>query len=292
MLCGALSCPAASLEQIAIDHFVFWYAPQDRTAARFLSRRADAIADELSQLIGFTLRQKVLVVLARRHEDFQRFAPDAPAPPSWAVGAAYPERNTILLFLKRRADLEKTFRHEVHHILLDQAFQGSTRVPRWLDEGLALLQADEWSLQRLATMTQAVLSKKIIPMEELTTAFPDDPERADIAYCQSFYFISFLKAQFGDDAFKKFLHAYSGHRDFPAALRSAYGCPWEELQSRWLDYMKLRFSWIPIITSTSTVWFIATVVFLAGYIRKRRQSRLRLQAWQQQEAAEGKNPFP
>lgn len=281
-LSAGISSPL-SFERIETSRFVFLCHPQAQKACFFLARRAEALADELSQLLGFSFRHKVTVILLPAGHDIHTVLPNLPAPPGWATGAAYPEQNTILVFVRAGSDLEKTFRHELHHILLGQAFHGRHRVPRWLDEGLAMLIADEWSIQRLTTMTMAVLSKKIIPMEQLVRAFPADIQTAEIAYCQSFYFISFLKGSFGEVSFQKFLRAYSSHGDFHAALRSAYGCTWEEMERKWQDYLSLRFSWIPLITSSTTLWFFSALLFVAGYVRKRKKTKLMITQWQQTE---------
>jgi hypothetical protein len=162
---------------------------------------------------------------------------------------------------------------------LGQAFKGKHRVPRWLDEGLAMIQAREWSLSRLSKITGAVLTDSLIPMDKIADSFPLGVRDAELAYCQSFYFISFLKGKFGNNAFKAFLSQYSKHRDFHRAIRSAYHISWFSMEDLWLDYLKLRFSWVPIITSTGFLWFAASLIFILGYMRKKRKSRIKLQQW-------------
>ena len=66
-------------------------------------------------------------------------------------------------------------------------------------------------------------------------------------------------------------------------LMGVYGLRWEELEKRWRDYLKLRFSWIPIVTSTTTLWFLVTIVFILGYLRKRKANRLKLEEWDREE---------
>lgn len=283
LLYPALPCAAQTFERLSTDRFLFLFHEDDRKSAMFLAHNADRIAAGISDTLGFPLTQQVEVVLVPTLEDFKKAYPAEAPMPRWAVGAAYPEKNRIVLLLGTRSDLGKTFCHELHHILLGKAFNGKERVPRWLDEGLAMLQADEWSLSRLSTMTTAVLKGSLIPMDRLVVSFPAELWNAELAYCQSFYFISFLKGKFGDDAFRRFFRQYSMHKDFHAAIRSVYRCSWEAMEQQWLDYLKLRFSWIPLITSTSTLWFGATLLFLAGYLRKKRKSRQRLQQWEQEE---------
>jgi hypothetical protein len=186
--------------------------------------------------------------------------------------------------LRGRFNLIKTFRHELIHILLGHAFRGKEKVPRWLNEGLAMIAAREWSFSRLSTMTWAVLTNALIPMDEIMESFPWDPKLAELAYCESFYFISFLKGKFGREAFKFFLQEYSKQKDFHRSLKKVYHLRWPEMESLWLEYLRLRFSWIPIITSSTTLWFSMTLLFLVGYMQKRRRNRLKLQQWEKEEA--------
>lgn len=62
-----------------------------------------------------------------------------------------------------------------------------------------------------------------------------------------------------------------------------YGIRFEELEEKWRNYVKLRFSWIPILTSTTTLWFLVTIAFILAYVRKRRENRLKLAEWEREE---------
>jgi hypothetical protein len=276
--------PAFAFAPLRTQHFVFYAGAEGQKAAAYLAQSADAILQHMAASLGMQAGAVIDVYMVQDFEEWYRLRPDAGRLPSWAAGAAYPEKNCIVLLLNRGGDLDKTFLHETHHMLLWQAFKGSERVPRWLDEGLAMIWANEWSLSRLNTMTMAVLSGKLLPMDELARHFPSDLRAAEIAYCQSFYFIAFLKSEFGDEAFKRFFLEYIKHKDFTGALRLAYKMGWPELEKLWLKHTTLRFSWIPLITSTSTLWFAAALLFIAGYIRKKRKARQILLAWQQEES--------
>jgi hypothetical protein len=272
-----LTCQA--FQKSETGFFRFFYYKKDSRAAQFLIRYADPIAREISDSLGLKFSKKIEVFVVPAFEDFQETQPKRARIPSWAVGVAFPSRNIIVLLKKKRVDLLKTFRHELNHILLGQAFGGKHRVPRWLDEGLAMIQAGEWSMSRLSKITGAVLTDSLIPMDNIVDTFPLELRDAELAYCQSFYFISFLKGKFGNNAFKAFLKEYSKHKDFRRAIRKTYHISWDSMEELWLDYLKLRFSWIPIITSTGFLWFVASLIFILGYIRKKRKSRLQLQQW-------------
>jgi hypothetical protein len=273
--------------QFSSSYFTIESAERDRTAL-FLSQNADAIAENISKQTGFALPERMHVIIAPDQEYFQRVQPDGAQVPDWAVGVAYPHRNLIVLLKGAGGDILKTFEHEMCHILLGRAF-GSGHVPRWLHEGMAIIIAGEWSLQRLSTMTMAVLTGKLLPMDGITHAFPRDKHRAEQAYCQSFYFISFLKSRFGDEEFRTFLSIYSSCKDFKLALWKAYFLRWDEIEELWLGYLKLRFSWIPILFSTSALWFLASLVFIWGYVHKKRKAREKMRQWELEELISGES---
>ncbi len=282
-----ISCyPAEAAQRQQTTFFRFQSAQHH--LPRLLVQNADAIARQIIDDLGLPLHQPIDVLIASTIAEFQRLQPAGARVPAWAIGVAYPQHNLIILLspaVRQRGpiDIIKTFQHEVLHIILGQAFAGTDQVPRWLNEGLAMIAANEWSMARLSTMTFAVLGRKLIPMQELAASFPADPDQAHIAYCQSFYFIAFLKGRFGSDSFKTFLKEYTRHKNFQRAIRDTYQLPWEKMEDLWRDYLRLRFSWIPLITSSTTLWFLATLLFILGYARKKRLNRLQLEQWNREE---------
>ena len=273
---------AEELAQLSSKYFTIEGAERDRTAL-YLFQNADAIAESISKQLGFALPGRVRIIIAPDQEYFHSVQPAGAQVPEWAVGVAYPQLNMIVLLKNSGGDILKTFEHEMCHILLGQAFGPGHQVPRWLNEGMAVIVAGEWSMQRLSTMTMAVLTGKLLPMDDITHAFPRDGRRAELAYCQSFYFISFLKSSFGNDAFRTFLNIYSVGKDFKLALWKAYYLRWDEIEQLWLEYLRLRFSWIPILFSTGALWFLASLIFIWGYIHKKRKAREKMRQWAQEE---------
>jgi hypothetical protein len=286
ILMFALSLFAGVKQQTAYFNFTFTEA--DARVVSPLLAEADTLARDLTSELGISLQKPITVIIAPTAEEFQRIQPAGARVPAWAIGVAYPTENLIILLSPRvpqrgHIDLLKTFQHELIHIALGQAFKGKEQVPRWLNEGLAMIAGGEWSVARLSTITFAVLGGKLIPMEKITGSFPWDPGQAELAYCESFYFISFLKGQFGSDAFKKFMAAYIARKNFKQAIEDAYLVRWDEMEELWLSYLRVRFSWIPLITSSTTLWFLATLIFILGYVRKKRMNRLKLAEWKRQE---------
>jgi hypothetical protein len=180
-------------------------------------------------------------------------------------------------------DVRKVFIHELSHMALGKAFRGREKVPRWLDEGVAMYEAKEWDFSRISTMTQAVLTDSLIPLTEITYSFPREADKAKLAYAESFYLVSFLVSRYGRGRFHQFIREYSGGKELNRVLLEVYRIRLYELEKKWRDYLRLRFSWIPIATSTTTLWFLAAVALVVGYLKKRRATRLKLEEWEREE---------
>ncbi len=273
--------------EINTPHFAFYFHAQDERLMRSLIDQAEELRRGIVEDLGIEFEERTKVYLAPSSQKFQEIQPGGKIP-SWSVGVAYPSLNLIILKSPRATkrghiDLGKVFKHEFTHISLGIAFRGREKVPRWLDEGLAMYESREWDLSRVSTMTRAVLTDSLIPLSEITHFFPQEAYRAELAYSESFYLISFLISRYGKEDFHRFIKEYSGGKELKEVLMGVYGIRLKELEEKWRNYLKLRFSWIPIITSTTTLWFLITIVFIFGYLRKRRANRLKLEEWERED---------
>jgi hypothetical protein len=57
----------------------------------------------------------------------------------------------------------------------------------------------------------------------------------------------------------------------------------EELEKEWKSTLEMRFSWIPLITSSTTLWFVITLIFVYGYLNKKRKMKGTLEQWEEEE---------
>ena len=272
------------------DRFVIRYTAGDDGLAAELVRDSLQIRERVVADIGVDFPEKTEIRLSPTIEAFREAQPGRTWIPLWAVGVAYPEQNVIVLLSPRaikgsRMNVVDVFAHEFSHIALGRALAGVT-VPVWLNEGLAMYEAREWTFSRISVLTRASLMDRLIPLPILTLSFPAEEEPAELAYAESFMFISFLINNVGQDAFHRLIRDYTRYGDLAGALRRGTGMNLADLEEQWLVYLKLRVSWIPIITSVSTLWFIAALIFVYGYARKKRQANRRLKEMETEEESE------
>ncbi len=113
--------------------------------------------------------------------------------------------------------------HELTHVILADCFGGRV-VPRWIDEGAALL-ADpaEKRLRHKAEMDQAIADRLAFRVVELMTLedYPAD-NRWGAFYGQSLSLVEYLTEQRSSDEFIRFVQL-SFDKGYDASLREVYG---------------------------------------------------------------------
>jgi hypothetical protein len=286
IVCCQSAC-AESYHQLGTNHFNIKYVDTEEKLAKHISTISEEIRERVVADIGYDFSDRITIILAPSIEEFQKVQPGKEMIPLWASAVAYPERNLIILrspgaVKGGRLDYEKVFTNEFTHIIMGRVLEGR-EAPTWLSEGFAMYESSEWHFARMTGLTKAFLTKQVIPLKRLTANFPVDAEEAELAYAESFMFVSFLINKFGHKAFQQFLRNYAADDNLNGALTKMTGMHPVTLENEWLDYMEMRVSWIPLITSATTFWFIITLIFIYGYYRKRRIARKILQAWEQEE---------
>lgn len=131
--------------------------------------------------------------------------------------------------------LRSTVRHEVMHTVLADHFRFP--IPRWADEGVALLAEDEVEQRRFDVDVRGILSSRPrIPVRRLfeTKDFPDS-DTLIVLYAEGRSVTRFLIGQKDRPTFLKFVQI-GVVRDWDTAAKECYGyTSVESLEKAWLD---------------------------------------------------------
>jgi len=274
-------------------HFVIRYVAADEKTASFLLSEAEKIRASVAEDLAGMPPHPVVVYLAPSRADFAAIQPSGTFR-TWAVGTAYPESNLIVLLSPRALKgsgtrIEETLRHEFAHLALHRAVQGR-RIPHWLNEGFIMLKCRQWTLEWTYVLIRGVLTDSLFSLHELDDGFPSDRFGAQLAYAQSFSAVSFIKEELGSESLTRFIHGLANGLDTDTALRVAAGLRLSEMERAWIRKLKQRYSWTPIVTSVFSVWFLASLLFLIGYWRKRRRAKRLLRQWEREEIFSESSP--
>lgn len=263
---------------------VVHHGPEAGLAADFESRAGRLLAD-MEERFGLSSGGAVTIVLASSNEEFRLAQPEGGDIPVWASGVAYPRLNLIIIKTRRAGpglEPEVTLAHEITHLVLARAF-GTRLVPTWLNEGLTMHLAHDWGVSRHVVMARAVASKRIIPLDELVSGFPSDRMGAETAYAQSFYFITFLRTRYGPEIIGGIVRNLALGVSVENTFMQASGSRLDVLEEEFNRWLSHRFSIIWLVTGSGAIWFLAAIMIVAAWVRKKRESALKLAAWEAEE---------
>jgi hypothetical protein len=305
ILSSAVFASSSEWNTRRIGAFVFHYHSDEEKLVNYLAGLSEEVEDRVAEDLGIERLEEIQVWIASSHEEFRALQPPGAKAQKWAAALAYPSQDKILLkspklLLGGQPHYEQIFLHELAHIALDQASRsrpdvGTTEegglhagsqpsgIPRWLHEGYAIYVAREWSPNREVQLTRAVLKGSLIPLGRLVSGFPEDEDRAQLAYAQSADLVHYLIHSYGKEAFHDFVLALGRGYRFGHAARDSLGEDFHALEERWLKHLRRRYTWIPLLTSTGSLWFLASLVFLAAYIRKKFTTRAKAAQWSEDE---------
>jgi hypothetical protein len=242
-------------------------------AARMLATTIGPLRQHVEGLLGRDWPGTTEVRIGLGREEYEAMALPGGRPPTWAVALAYPRANIILVEAHSVIDGSgmATLAHEMVHVALGQLGQDW---PHWYQEGLAQQLSGERTFQmgQFGTMARAVFQERVFDFDDLTEAFPADPQDVEIAYAQSVAFLQFLKARHPSSAFDVLFDRMRVGDPFEKAFGVAFHSPlsveeraFREELPRWYPL------WAYILAGGSLTWIVATVLLVGAYFRQRRR---------------------
>src|SRR5262245_8297666 len=227
----------------------------------------------------------IRVALVEEGSDPARSAPE------WALGYARGGAGTIVLIPSRArsypyGSLESLLHHEVAHVLVARA-AGGRPVPRWFNEGLAMIAGREWTMGDRSRLFIELLPGSRVPVSRLDELF-DRTSRAgaDRAYTLSAALVRDLVDRYGVDFPGAVLAGLARGETFEDAFRRATGVPLEVAAASFYRRQSFWSLWLPALTSTATFWTGVTLLALWAAKKRREKSERIRQGWEAEEALE------
>lgn len=266
----------------------FVYHPSIRERVQPLIADAAAARTALMEWVGQPVLSDVRVMVARTPGEMATLAPPNAPYPDYAAGVAYPEIGLVLLTVKpvhpnSAQDLNEVFRHELAHVALEDAV-GGRAVPRWFNEGFAVLASGETSFMRMQTLFTATVSDNLLSLAQLERSFPSNESEASIAYAQAADVVRFLVKREERHRFRGLVSRLRDGETMDSALLNSYGEETATLESEWRDEVSRRYTFYPVLFSGSLIWAGTLGLFALGWHRKKRKASATLARWAREEA--------
>jgi len=215
--------------------------------------------------------------------------------PAWVSGYTDGVSNVVVILAQRTPSypdggLEEVLAHEVAHVLIHRA-SGGRRVPRWFDEGTAMLAARSWRLRDQTELALGLLSGPRVPLWKLDDLFQGERGEVERGYALSGTLVQDLLERYGP-AVPRIVLARVAHGDtFDEAMRGATGATLIDIGEAFYERQASLKRWIPILTSTAVLWFgISLLAIIAGIRKRRRRVELKEEAGEAEAEGEAEEP--
>jgi len=213
---------------------IYWYFGEE-DFAQSLADAGEKALEDLQGMTGVQMQDKIRVYVYANSEEMQSatlFAPD------WSGGLAFSDFNTVLTSIDpSQMDWgRRVVSHELAHVVIGRyTFSCIESVPIWLDEGLAMKTEGEQREYYAGLLQEAIEHDTLQSVRELGEIFSNDPERARLAYAQSYSLVSFIFDQYGQEKLLSLLDAFRDGTPEDQALENVYGVDRDGLETVWRE---------------------------------------------------------
>jgi len=241
---------------------------------------------DIAQFLGVSEPQPVIqVVLAPESSEPARSVP------TWISGFAVGESSLVVLFPARSPGypdqtLEDVLRHEVAHVLISRA-AGPSQVPRWFDEGLAMEVERQRRWQDQTQLFYQLVTGGETDLRRLDGLFRGGQNDQTRAYALSGAFVHDLLSHDGPAAVKQILMMMHSGLEFDRAFAAATGSRPSEAEAEFWRRQRIWTSWVPVISSNTTMYLGVTLLALLAIYIRRRRNRAMEQEWEKEEEGDG-----
>lgn len=226
-------------------HFIIYYKEAPRDFIKSVEEMAEYYYSEIASNLGFMRheswswdrRAKIYIYLDA--EDYVNAARQA----SWSSGAAAMREKVIRTYPAAHGFFDSTLPHELGHIIFREFIGFKSRIPLWLDEGVAMYQekAKRWGANRAVAKTME--QDKFIPLGRLTTMrlYNDTPrETVNLFYAEAASIVYYMITELGQHKFVSFCRKLKEGEKFEDALHDTYirFKDVDDLNDSWVYYLK------------------------------------------------------
>ncbi len=267
---------------------VRFHGPSDVLANQVLERAGTFLTDT-SEFLGLPWVGSYSIVLAGSRDEFVKLQPTTKPAPEWAGALTYPGLGMVLIMTPGAMESGGSrywsiLQHEMVHLLLgDAESRHDTRLPRWFQEGVATFVSGEMNLSRLVQLGWAQATGATPDFRELEFTFPNQASQAGAAYARSYLFIKYISQRFGQDAVARLVSESLQRDGINRGAVAAFDMSMAELLAGFDQYARVKATWIPVFTSTATIWGLITLLFFITWSRKKVQGMRTVMQWDREE---------
>jgi len=248
-----------------------------RAAAKEVIESCPAVRADLVKVLGPMREFSPVIRLVKDRENFRRIADS-----DLIVAFAVPRQDLIVIDYSRMNihpfTLDVTLKHELCHLQLHQRVREGN-LPRWLDEGIC-----QWVTGGIAeimtdgsrsVLKEAVLSKQLIPLSELSVRFPHEDRALQLAYEESRSVVEYVNGEFGSAGVRNIVGHLGAGESLEEAIEKSLSISLGELETRWRASLAKGTSWFAYTSNYlyEVLFLFGAVITVFGFLRFLKRKR-------------------
>lgn len=223
-------------------------------------------------------------------------AAEAQAAPLWVAGYAYGALGRIILFVERTpsypdGSLEALLDHEVAHVLMARA-AAHRPVPRWFNEGVAMVAGHAWGLADTSRLTLAVITRSEVSLAQIDALFAGHSGEVSRAYALAGAMVRDMLRRYDREVVARLISNVRLGLPFEEAFLRATGSTVATFEAAFWRRHSFWYRWVPLLGSSVTLWFGITLLALVAFRRRARRDADIRARWQLEEELERQRSEP
>jgi len=280
---SAHSSQSAPLCTLVQSPLIIQYHPQDSTLAKSLPQRLSASLEELHHDLNVPFTTPYCIVIAPSQDFYRQYLTSGL--PTWASAFAVPAIRTAVIKSPRwdrpESDLGKNLLHELVHLVLHER-TGHHPLPRWLDEGLALFYEGPRPWDYPLTLSKALYTRSLIPLEQIDTVLSFQKSKADLAYQQCYSAVTYFLSTYDTDGLQIVLEGFRHKKTPDEIFRQATGSTFAAFEQEWQHAIEKKYRYHWLSEWDSFLWFFIILLAAVAAAWIRRRNRRTVAQWESQ----------
>ncbi|MFQ5707721.1 MAG: peptidase MA family metallohydrolase [bacterium] len=225
-------------------HFDIYFYPGAERVADFVADVAESSYVSLSNDWNYRLRDRIVIILYKSHNDFGQTNLNF-GPPEESVGGftEFFKNRVVIPYEGSYEQLRHVTHHELTHAVMLQMLFGTGsqaivagisrgQIPLWFIEGLAEYESRGWDTESDMFIRDAVINGYLPPIEHLS---------AFLAYKGGQSVLRFIADKYGERKIGELLTKVKFTKSVERGFKQSIGMDSKELNARWQKYLKKNY---------------------------------------------------
>ena len=212
---------------------VNWYNRTQDFGETILAQ-ANASIQRISATLGGGLINLINLWVYETDQDFHSSL--APGSYEWVGGEALPTLDEASIVVVSTSDdtLVRDMPHELTHLIFHQLTGQGIIAPTWFDEGLAVYNQVYHEQDMTVRLQKALVMHTLLRLYEISSRFPSDPDKAYLAYAQSWNLVDYMYSTFGQPKMARLIKQMNNPQmDFDEDLQQVLGKDQLHMENQW-----------------------------------------------------------